>query len=58
MADPDRRTAIYGDQIADHTIKKEELEPETGPKHWQMLAWHNSSGKMKWLYNVPPVIFD
>jgi len=54
----DRVTAIYGDQIVDHTITKDELEPTENPTHWQMLAWNNISGKLMWAYNVEPIIFD
>ncbi len=54
----DRRTAIFGDQIVDHTITKDELEPVVDPKHWQMLTWDNTSSKLSWSYNIEPIIFD
>lgn len=54
MAETDRRTTIFGDQIEDHTVTSQELDTlgaVDDPSNWQILMWDKINQKMKWFYS-------
>jgi len=53
MADPDRRTTIFGDQIHDGTVTNKELQTVGEPSDGDSLLWNTSEGKMDWGTPIP-----
>lgn len=45
----DRKTVIYGDQIADGTVTKDELDIANSSTDTYILSWDDATGKFKWI---------
>jgi len=58
MADPDRRTTIDGDQIADHTVTPHEMEVEGTPSKFKMMIYNSDTEKFKWFHFIRGRLFQ
>ena len=48
----DRRTAIEGDQIRDHTVTPDEIEYEGTPSNYKSLIYNEITSKFKWMHQL------
>ena len=52
MADTDRRTTIFGDQIKDSTITPQELKISNSPSKYMILIYNPDNEAFKWFHFI------